>query len=424
MRALVLVVGASRAWNGCRQTQSPSCQATRVNRTLPERLAEVVGPRPEVAFAAPGRANLIGEHTDHNDGFVLPVALELTTVVAGRRAPGRVRLISLDEPGHVEVDLATGRGPAAGWGRYLTAVVRALRDERVAVAGLDGALASSVPLGAGLSSSAALEVAFARAVAAQDIEPVALARICRRAENDYVGVQTGIMDQLASAGAKAGHALLIDCLEETFTPIPIPAELAVLVVDSGVRRELGDSGYNRRRAECQAAADALGLPSLRHARHADLGRLDGVLRGGAPPTLPPNPFPSVWVLCRCFLPPPPRHVVTENARVLEAAQALGAGDLAGLGPLFRASHDSLSGDFDASTPEVDALVDIAASADGVVGARLTGGGWGGCVIALARTPHVAEVALIILQRYEVLTGRTGRYWVSSPADGAGPLATS
>ena len=371
-----------------------------MSRTLPERLAEVVGPRPEVAFAAPGRANLIGEHTDHNDGFVLPVALELTTVVAGRRAPGRVRLTSLDEPGHVEVDLATGRGPATGWGRYLTAVVRALRDERVAVAGLDGALASSVPLGAGLSSSAALEVAFARAVAAQDIEPVALARICRRAENDYVGVQTGIMDQLASAGAKAGHALLIDCLDETFTPIPIPAELAVLVVDSGVRRELGDSGYNRRRAECQAAAETLGLPSLRHARLADLGRLDGVLLARA------------------------RHVVTENARVLEAAQALGAGDLAGLGPLFRASHDSLSGDFDASTPEVDALVDIAASADGVVGARLTGGGWGGCVIALARTPHVAEVALIILQRYEVLTGRTGRYWVSSPADGAGPLATS
>jgi galactokinase len=371
-----------------------------VSRTLPERLAEVVGPRPEVAFAAPGRANLIGEHTDHNDGFVLPVALELTTVVAGRRSPGRVRLSSLDEPGQVEVDLVTGRGPTAGWGRYLTAVVRALRDERVAAAGLDGALASSVPLGAGLSSSAALEVAFARAVAARDLEPVALARICRRAENDYVGVQTGIMDQLASAGAKAGHALLIDCLDETFTPIPIPAELAVLVVDSGVRRELGDSGYNRRRAECQAAADALGLPSLRHARLADLGRLDGVLRARA------------------------RHVVTENARVLEAAQALGAGDLAALGPLFRASHDSLSGDFDASTPEVDALVDIAASADGVIGARLTGGGWGGCVIALARASHVAEVALIILQRYENLTGRTGRYWISSPADGAGPLATS
>jgi galactokinase len=120
--------------------------------------------------------------------------------------------------------------------------------------------------------------------------------------------------------------------------------------------------------------------------------------------------------------PPPRHVVSENARVLEAAQALGAGDLAALGPLFRASHDSLSGDFDASTPEVDALVDIAASADGVIGARLTGGGWGGCVIALARASHVAEVALIILQRYENLTGRTGRYWISSPADGAGPLA--
>lgn len=367
---------------------------------LPPRLAEVVGPRPEVAFAAPGRANLIGEHTDHNEGFVLPVALELTAVVAGRRVPGRVRLISLDEPGPVEIDLTSGRGPTAGWGRYLTAVVRSLGDEHVALAGIDGALASSVPLGAGLSSSAALEVSFARAVAGQDIEPVALARICRRAENHYVGVQTGIMDQLASAGAKAGHALLIDCLDETVTQVPVPADLAVLVVDSGVRRALGDSGYNRRRAECQAAADALGLASLRHAQLADLARLDGVLRARA------------------------RHVVTENERVLEAARALGAGRLTALGPLFRASHDSLSGDFDASTPEVDALVDIAASADGVVGARLTGGGWGGCVIALVRASHVAEVAVIILQRYENLTGRTGRYWISSPADGAGPLAIS
>jgi galactokinase len=371
-----------------------------VSRSLPERLAAVVGPRPEVAFAAPGRANLIGEHTDHNDGFVLPVALELTTVVAGRRVVGRVRLISLDEPGHVEIDLATGRGPTTGWGRYLTAIVRALRDEHVPVAGLDGALASSVPLGAGLSSSAALEVAFARALAARDIEPVVLARICRRAENDYVGVQTGIMDQLASAGAQAGHALLIDCRDETITQVPVPAELVVLVMDSGVRRELGASGYNRRRAECQAAADALGLPSLRHARLADLDRLDGVLLARA------------------------RHVVTENARVLEAVHALGAGDVAGLGPLFRASHDSLSGDFDASTPEVDALVDIGASADGVVGARLTGGGWGGCVVALVRASRVAEVAVIILQRYESLTGRTGRYWISNPADGAGPLAVS
>jgi galactokinase len=237
-------------------------------------------------------------------------------------------------------------------------------------------------------------------VAAQDIAPVALARICRRAENDYVGVQSGIMDQLASAAARAGHALLIDCLDETIAQVPFPAELAVLVLDSGVRRELGDSGYNRRRAECQGAADALGLSSLRQARLADLARLEGVLRARA------------------------RHVVTENARVLAAARALGAGDLAGLGLLLRSSHDSLSKDFDASTPEIDVLVDIAASADGVVGARLTGGGWGGCVVALVRASRVPEVAVIILQRYESLTGRTGRYWISSPADGAGPLAVS
>jgi galactokinase len=349
---------------GARADRSSSVRMTHwavMRSALPPRLAEVVGPRPEVAFAAPGRANLIGEHTDHNEGFVLPVALELTAVVAGRRVPGRVRLISLDEPGPVEIDLTSGRGPTAGWGRYLTAVVRSLGDEQVALAGIDGALASSVPLGAGLSSSAALEISFARAVAGQDIGPVALARICRRAENHYVGVQTGIMDQLASAGAKAGHALLIDCLDETVTQVPVPADLAVLVVDSGVRRALGDSGYNRRRAECQAAADALGLTSLRHAQLADLARLDGVLRARA------------------------RHVVTENERVLAAAADPGR-----LPELMRASHASQRDDYEVSVPEVDDLV-ARAERHGALGARLTGGGFGGAVVALCRRGEARAV---------------------------------
>ena len=371
-----------------------------MTRSLPPRLAQIVGPRPELAFAAPGRANLIGEHTDHNDGFVLPVALELTTVVAGRRAQGTVRLTSLDQPGEVEVELATARGPRAGWGRYVSAVVKALLDEGLPLEGFEGVLASDVPLGSGLSSSAALEVAIARALVTQETDPVKLARICRRAENRYVGVQSGIMDQLASAGARAGHALLIDCLSETVDQVPFPDQLSILVVDSGVRRELGDSGYNQRRTECRDAAEALGVPSLRHARREDLGRIEGVLLARA------------------------RHVVTENERVLEAAAALRRADFASLGRLFRASHESLSGDFDASTPEVDLLVDIAASTEGVVGARLTGGGWGGCTVNLVLASRASEVALIILQRYESGTGRVARYWISGPAEGAGPLAVS
>jgi galactokinase len=371
-----------------------------MSRTLPARLVEVVGSRPDIAVAAPGRANLIGEHTDYNDGFVLPVALELTTVVAGQRAEGRLRLTSLDQPGEVEVDLETGAGPTRGWGRYPRAVVRALRDEGLALHGFEGALASDVPPGAGLSSSAALEIAVARVLIEDDVDSVRLARACRRAENKYVGVQTGIMDQLASAGARAGRALLIDCEAESFTHVPVPRELTVLVLDSGVRRELGDSGYNQRRSECRAAADALGVASLRHARLDDLGRLDGDLRARA------------------------RHVVSENGRVLEAASALEAGETGRLGELFSASHASLRDDFAASTPDIDILVDVAGAVDGVVGARLTGGGWGGCVVVLVQGSHVSEVAVIILQRYEGLTGRTGRFWISHPSDGAGPLATS
>jgi galactokinase len=368
---------------------------------IPERLLRAV-PDPELAFRAPGRANLIGEHTDYNDGFVLPVALELATYVAGRRRDGVVSLRSLDEPGRVAIDVRTGEGNARGWGRYVAAVVRALLDDGVAVDGFDGVVASDVPIGAGLSSSAALELAVAHAVTAAPADPTRLALACHRAENVHVGTRCGVMDQLASAAGRAGYALLVDCRDVTVEPIPVPPETSVLIVDSGLRRELAQSAYNERVAECAAAADALGVTSLRDATRADLERpsrsLDPTLRRRA------------------------RHVVDENARVLAAAEALRAGRLDDLGALFRASHESLARDYEVSTPELDLLVAIAGTTDGVLAARLTGAGFGGCTVNLVRTDAAEAAGRAIVERYRERTNRDARHWVSRPAAGAGPIS--
>jgi galactokinase len=351
-----------------------------VRVALPERLLRVAADA-EQAFRAPGRANLIGEHTDYNDGFVLPAALELATYVVGRpRDDGVVSLRSLD--GDIE--------------RFVDAVVRALRDEGVEVGGFEGVVASEVPVGAGLSSSAALEVALAGALAGSALDPTRLAEVCHRAENVYLGTKSGIMDQLTSAAGKGGHALLIDCRDLSVQPLPIPPGVSLLVVDSGVRRELAESAYNERVAECRAAAEALGVPSLRDA--TALHGLSGVLLRRA------------------------RHVLTENERVLAAAEALRAERLEQLGPLFGASHTSLAGDFEVSTPELDALVAAAGETDGVIAARLTGAGFGGCTVNLVRTEDADAVGREVVARYARETGIETRFWISKPAQGAGPVS--
>jgi galactokinase len=368
---------------------------------IPERLGNAVGPDVEIVTRAPGRANLIGEHTDYNDGFVLPVALELATYVAGARSPGVVRLSSLDEPGEVVVDLRSVRGPEQGWGRYVTAVVRALSDESVGVRGFNGALCSDVPAGAGLSSSAALEVAVALAVADEVLDAVTLARICRRAENVYVGVDSGILDQLASAAARAGHALLIDCRDDSVEPVPVPEPLAVVVIHSGVQRGLTATAYNERRAECRRAAGKLGLSTLREASVHDVEQGlsdDDIARRRA------------------------RHVVTENGRVLDAARALRDGAFDQLGELFAASHRSLANDYEVSSRELDDLVSAAWSTPGVVAARLTGAGFGGCTVNLVQRARADEIAAEIARRYVEATERRPRWWVSRPAAGARVLS--
>ena len=357
----------------------------------------------DLAVRAPGRANLIGEHTDYNAGFVFPLAIDLETVLVGRRSDGVVRLRSEDAEGAVEVDLSTGRGPDDGWGRYVTAVVQQLLEAGLPVRGVDGALSSTVPSGAGLSSSAALEVAVALAVLdssrlREPMRPEDVARLCQRAENIGVGVASGLMDQLASACGVEGSALLLDCRSVTFEAVPLPSGVAVVLVDSAVPHSLVDSEYGARRTSCEAAATELGVPFLRDVDEPTLlaaqDELDRVVFRRA------------------------RHVVTENDRVLLAASALHRGDLVHLGALFAASHASMSSDFEITTPEVDQLVEIAVATPGVHASRMTGGGFGGCTVSLVDASRADEIAEQVRSTYAEASGLPARSWVCTAAAGA------
>ncbi len=374
--------------------------------TSPARRLVEHASRTDVLVRAPGRANLIGEHTDADEGYVLPVALDLATVVSGRRIADRLVLRSLDLPdeGVVEVDLRTGQGPTTGWGRYATAVVGALRDSGLALHGVDGVVASDVPLGAGLSSSAALEVAIALTLLVEPIAPTRLAQLCQRAENDGVGVQSGIMDQLASAGAQAGSALFLDCRSLQTEQVPVPADLMVLMVDSAVSRNLTSSAYNERRRQCALAASKLGVRVLRDATPALLDdrwdSLDDVTRRRA------------------------RHVVTENARVLTAVQALREDDRPTLRAAFAASQDSLARDFEVSVPELDLLVQLAGDTAGVVASRMTGAGFGGCTVSLVERDRAETARDEVVAAYVRATGRPARAWLCPPSAGASVLGAA
>ena len=347
---------------------------------------------------APGRANLIGEHVDYNEGLVLPAALDLAVHVTGERTPDGIMLRSRQEAGEVAVDPATGAGPERGWGRYATAVVRALLDASLTPLGLDAVVDSSLPRGAGLGSSAALEVGLALAVLDEPPGAFDLARICLDAERRYVGLDCGIMDQLVCTAGVAGHALCIDCRDETYEPVPLPADLAIVVVHSGVDRSLTEGVYNRRHAECRAAAEVLGVASLRDATPA----MVAARREALGPVLSRRA----------------RHVVTETERVPLAVEALRRGRGEELGALFAASHESLAADYEVSTPELDTLVEIAAATPGVVAARLTGAGLGGCTVNLIERAQAEAAASAILRRYEGRTGPRGRFWICRASAGA------
>jgi galactokinase len=350
----------------------------------------------ERAFRAPGRVNLIGEHTDYNDGFVLPLAIDLECTVRSRPRPdGIVTGRSRDVAGELELpaDGSAEPGDVRGWGRHAAGLARALAARGRPPTGLDVTVSSSVPVGAGLSSSAALEVALALALcdaAGFELPPLELALACQESERMATGVPGGIMDQLASICGRAGCALLIDCRSLEIEPIPLPDELAVVVVHSGLTRSLGGTAYAERRAECERVAAELGLRALRDATPEQVAHS-----------------------------PRARHVVSENERVLEAVHALRARDADHVGELMSASHGSLRDDYEVSTPELDALV-AALDEAGALGARLTGAGFGGCVVTLADRERADEIAQEACERYRAEKGREPTPFVVRAAAGAGP----
>jgi galactokinase len=347
-------------------------------------------------FRAPGRVNLMGDHTDYNEGFVLPMAIDREVVVRGvTREDGRVRARSDSHPGELDIAADGSDEPRAvrpEWGRLLAGVVRACAEAGAAAA-LEAELTSTVPEGSGLSSSAAVEVAFALALldaAGGELAPVEVAQLCRRAEHSATGVPSGIMDQLTSVAGVPGSALLIDCRTLAVEPVRLPRDLAVVAADSGIPRRLEDTPYAERRAACDEAARRLGLQSLRDATLEQV-RDDALAR----------------------------HVVTENARVHETAAALRAGDLESAGRLFAESHASLRDDFRVSAPELDVLVEELVRA-GAYGARLTGAGFGGSVVAICSEERLPEV-LAAPEAYAGRTGRVATAFRCRAVAGAGPV---
>jgi len=348
------------------------------------------GETPAAVVRSPGRVNLIGEHTDYSDGFVLPIAINRGLWLALR--PRDDRLVRIwaeltDEWAEFSLDRLESH---SGWGAYVEGVAFALVEDGKVLGGFEGVLTSDLPAGAGLSSSAALELASARAfstVSGVAWDPVPMALVGQRAENDWVGMNCGIMDQLICAVGEPGHAMLIDCRSLEATPTPIPPEAAVVVLDTMTRRELVDSAYNERRSACEVAATAFGVEVLRdldmETLTAGADRLDPVVYRRA------------------------RHVLNENAATLGAAAALGSGDLELVGTLMNASHESLAFDYEVSTPALDAMAAAARRAPGCFGARMTGAGFGGSVVALVAADQVDAFTVAALDDYRAATGIDG-----------------
>jgi len=356
-------------------------------------------------YRAPGRVNLIGEHVDYSEGFVLPMAIDRATVAAAAPRDDRtVRVRSLDRDATAEFSLDDRDAkPAGAWSDYAQGVALAL-ERRVPLTGTDIVLRTAVPIGAGLSSSAAFELAVGLALlgaAGAEISRHELAHAGQEAENGFIGLRSGIMDQLASAFGVRDHALLIDCRSEEVSPVPIPSGAAIVVADTGVKHELSGSAYNDRRAESEEAAHLLGVRTLRDVSIADFAR-----RGKSLPDL---------------LRKRARHVVGENARVLATVVALRAGDLATAGAHMSASHDSLRDDYEVSAPELDVLVDAARAVDGVFGARMTGGGFGGSIVVLARRDAVAPLARALESAYAARFARKVSVTEVRASDGAAPI---
>ncbi|MGF1770288.1 galactokinase [Enterovibrio makurazakiensis] len=356
---------------------------------------------------APGRVNLIGEHTDYNDGFVLPCAINYQTMVAAaKRDDNIVRVVSVDFDNALdEFDLSKDITFQEGkmWANYIRGVVKCLLDRGFVFSGADISVSGNVPQGAGLSSSAALEVVVGqtfKALYQLDISQAEIALNGQQAENDFVGCNCGIMDQMISAEGKRNHAMLLDCRTLETQLVPVPEDVVVVIINSNKKRGLVDSEYNTRREQCEEAARIFGVKALRDVTIEQFNARAGDL----------NPLVAKRA----------RHVITENDRTLAAANALRGGDIKQLGELMAASHASMRDDFEITVKEVNALVDIVQGVIGKQGGvRMTGGGFGGCIVALIPPTLVDEVKAAVETNYEAQTGLVASIYVCQAKDGAG-----
>ena len=361
---------------------------------------------PAVVSRAPGRVNLIGEHTDYNDGFVLPMAIEFDTVVALSRAKrdrsGRdvVSTVVSEHFGEATRDHQRDQIDATHWAAYVFGVGRLLHGCGIAIEPWRCTIATDVPIGASLSSSAALEVAMAAALlrlAGESWDAVATAQLCQRVENEVVGMPCGIMDPLICASAREGHASLIDCRSLDIEPRRLVDGTVIAILDTMTRRELVESAYADRRAACARAADWLVMDALRDAQLDAIEHMPAGLRTERRRA---------------------RHVITENKRTLAAARAMDAGDANTLGDLMNASHASLRDDYEVSGLALDTMVGIAQSSPGCRGARMTGGGFAGCAVALVEAEAAEAFTHMVRDRYRAACGLDADIWLSQPAAGA------
>ena len=368
---------------------------------------KIYNEKPRWAASAPGRVNLIGDHTDYNDGFVLPMALDRrTTIVAGPSGDKKVTLHDLTVGETASFSLGAkvtcGEPP---WSNYVRGVIAGFQNLNLPLVGFNAVLHSTVPLGGGLSSSAALEVATAtllEAMIRQKLDPVKKALLCQKAEHDYAGVRCGIMDQFISVMGHKNHLLLLDCrTRETKLVAMSDPSVEVLIVNTNLRHKLTDGEYGKRRAQCEAAASALKVPAL---RDATMKMLKAATR-----QIDPLIFRRA------------RHVISENSRTKRAAKSFSSGDWRKVGELMYASHASLRDDYEVSCPELDAVVEIAQAigvTGGVMGCRMTGGGFGGCAVALVKTAQVEAITRRVTEDYQQRTNIIPTLFVSRAGDGA------
>lgn len=363
------------------------------------------GVPPEWIVRAPGRVNIIGEHTDYNDGFVLPMAIDRAVWIALRPRPDEyVLAYSLDFSEAVQFSLYEIAPPTetdSPWAEYLKGVAWALQESGMTLRGWEGVIGGDVPIGAGLSSSAAIELAAARAftaISGIEWDAPKIAQLCQKAENQWVRVNSGIMDQMISAAGVEGRALLIDCRWLTFDPVPLPESTVAVIMDTSTRRELVTSAYNERRAQCEEAARFFNVPALRDVTMSQFIAVSDML----------DPLVAKRA----------RHVISENERTLRAAAAMRAGDPYELGWLMNASHASLRDDFEVTNDALNVIVEIAQGQQGCYGARMTGAGFGGCAVALVQQDTAASFAEAVAMHYHQITGLNAAVYISPAAQGA------